>query len=73
MTTIVSEMRIHKALASRVPRKANLTIEPGDKIRIYRESDKKYVGPYPSIRVNIKQDFAVSDDRELQLCIQQVT
>ncbi len=44
MVTIVAEMRIQKALASRVRRNADLTIQPGDKVRIYRERDKKYVG-----------------------------
>ena len=72
MATIVTETRIHKALASWVSRTAGLTIQPGDKVRIYRESDKKYVGPYPVIRVDRKQVFVVIDDREVQFSIYQV-
>ncbi len=41
MATIVSELRIEKALASRVPRNADLKVEPSDKVRIHRETDKK--------------------------------
>ncbi len=36
IATIVAEMRIQKAIASRVPRNAELTIEPGGKVLIYR-------------------------------------
>ncbi len=65
-------MRRQNALASRVPRNADLTIEPGDKVRIYSESEKKYVGPYPVIRIDEKQVFVVIDEREVQSSIHQV-
>ncbi len=68
---IVSEMRVQKALTSRVPRNAELKIEPRDKVRIYRETDKKYVGPYLVFRVDNKQLFAVIKDREVQFSVHQ--
>ncbi len=71
MATIVSELRVQKALASRVPRSAELKIEPGDKFRIYRETDKKYIGPYPVIRVDGKQLFIKINDREVQFSVHQ--
>ncbi len=71
MATIVSEMPVQKALTSRVPRNAELKIEPADKVRIYRETDKKYVGPYPVIRVDGKQLFVVIEDREVQFSVHQ--
>ncbi len=69
--TIVSEMRVQKALTSRVPRNAELKIEPGDKVRIYRETDMKYVGSYPVILVDGKQLFVVIEDREVQSSVHQ--
>ncbi len=65
--TIVSEIRVQKAFASRVPLNAELKIEPRDKVRIYHETDKKYVGPYQVIRVDGKQLFVVFNDREVQI------
>ncbi len=72
MATIVAETRIHEVLASRVSRTAGSTIQPGDKVRTYHKSDKKYVGPYPVIRVDREQVFVVIDDREVQFSIHQV-
>ncbi len=69
MATIVSELRVQKAVASRVQRNAELKIEPGDKVRIYRDTDKKYFGPYPIIRVDGKQLFVVINDREVQFSV----
>ncbi len=59
ITTTVSELLAQKEIASRVPRNAELKIEPGDKVRIYRETDKTYVGLYPIIRVDGKKLFVV--------------
>ncbi len=70
MDTIVSELRVQKALASRFPRNAKLKIEPGYKVRICRETDKKYIGPYPVIRVYGKQLFVIISDREVQFSVQ---
>ncbi len=46
MAIITVEFRIRKALWSRVPRNADLVIEVGDLGRVFRETDKRYVGPY---------------------------
>ncbi len=70
MAAIVSEILLRKALAFRVPRNAELKIEPGDKVRIYCETNKKYVGPYQVIRVDDKQLFDVINDREVQFSVQ---
>ncbi len=70
MDTIVSELRVQKALASLFPRNTELKIEPGYKVRICRETDKKYIGPYPVIRVYGKQLFVIISDREVQFSVQ---
>ncbi len=45
--------------------------KPGDKLRVYRETDKKYVGPFPVIRIDGKQVYVLQDDREVQFSIHQ--
>ncbi len=40
MAIISAELRIRKALSSRVPRNADLVIEVGDLVRVFRETDK---------------------------------
>ncbi len=62
MATIVSELRIRKALSLRIPRNADLLIEAEDKVSVFRETDNKYVGPYPVIRVDGMQVFVISKD-----------
>ena len=42
-------------MISQVPRNADLTLKPGDKAHVYRETDKRYMGPYPVLRVVDKQ------------------
>lgn len=53
MDTVVAEIRIRKALASRIPRNADLSIEAGDKVRVFRETDNKYLGPYQIGRAHV--------------------
>ncbi len=65
MATNFSELRVQKALTSRVPHNAELKIEPGDKVRIYRKTDKMYVGPQPVIRVEGMQFFVVINDHKI--------
>ncbi|MEM6805931.1 MAG: reverse transcriptase domain-containing protein, partial [Bacteroidota bacterium] len=72
MSTITSELRIRKAMLSKVPRNANLTLKPGEKVRVFRETDKKYLGPYPVVRVDGKQVFVLVKDKEVQHSIHQV-
>lgn len=69
--TITAELRIRKALMSRVPRTTDLVLHPGDQVRVFRETDKKYTGPYPVIRVDGKQVFVIDKDKEKQFSLHQ--
>lgn len=44
MEIIVSQLRIRQALRSRIPAAANYIINPGDLVRVSRETDEKYTG-----------------------------
>lgn len=55
MATITAEIRIQRALSSRVPRNTDLELHPGDRVRVYRETDRKYIGPFPVIRADGKK------------------
>ena len=44
MGTITAELRIRTAILSKVPRNANPILKPGDQVRVFRETDKKYMG-----------------------------
>ncbi|MEM1283154.1 MAG: reverse transcriptase domain-containing protein [Chlamydiota bacterium] len=72
MSTVTSELRIRKAMLSKVPRNADLVLNPGDMVRVFRETDRKYLGPYPVIRVDGKQVFILINDKEIQHSIHQV-
>lgn len=63
--TITAELRIRKALMSRDPRNTDL-ISRQDQVRVFRETDKKYIGPFPVIRVDGKQIFVNDKDNENQ-------
>ena len=65
MVTISADQRIRTALASRVPRNADLKIGVGDKVRAFRETDKRFTGPFPVIRVDSEQIFVLNGDREV--------
>lgn len=69
--TISSELRIRKSLMSRVPQNIDLILHPGDEVRVFRESDKMYMGPYPVIRVDGKQVFVIDDNKEKQFSLHQ--
>ena len=49
-----------------------LFVQPGDKVRVFRESDNCYIGPYPVIRVDDKQVFLLDGNKEKQFSIHQV-
>ena len=66
MAIITAELRIQKTLSSRVPRIADLVIEVGDLVRVFGETDKRYVGPYPVIRVDGTQEFIVDNHLEVK-------
>ena len=46
MNIITAELRSRKALSSHVPRNADLVIEVDDLVRVFRETGKRYIGPY---------------------------
>lgn len=48
MSTVAAELRIKTDVMSRALRNTDTVIEPGDKVRVFRETDKKYIGPYKS-------------------------
>ncbi len=57
MAIVTAELRIRKALSSHVPRNADLVVEVGDLVRVFRETGKRYVGPYPVILVDVNHVF----------------
>ena len=72
MAIITAELRIRKALSSRVPRNADLVIEAGDLIRVFHETHKRYVGPYPVIRVDGTHMFIIDNYSEVKFNKHQV-
>ena len=54
MSTITVDLRIKRAMLSRVSRNTDVIFQPGDKVRVFRKTDRKYVGPFPVIRVDKK-------------------
>lgn len=47
IATVRAEIRMRKELLSRVPRNTDLILEPGNKVRVYRETERKYIGSFP--------------------------
>ena len=72
MANITAEVRIRKALSSLVPRNAYLVIEDVDLVRVFRETDKRYVGPYPVICVDGIHVFTIDNHREVKFNKHQV-
>ncbi len=65
MAITATELLIRKALSSLVPRNANLVIEIGDLARVFRETDKQWVRPYPVILVDGDHVFIIDYHREV--------
>ena len=72
METVVSELRVRQAMLSKIPRCVDTILKPGDLVRVYIETDKKYVGPYPVIRVDGKQVYLIINDKEVQHGVHQI-
>lgn len=72
MSTITSELRIRRALASKVPRKADLIVKTNDLVRVYRETDRRYIGPFPVVEVENKQIFVLQGNRRVQYSLHQI-
>lgn len=72
MATIIAELRIRQALRSRVPPSADYVITAGDNVRVFRETDKRFLGPYKVVAVEGKQVFINRDGKRLQHSIDQL-
>lgn len=59
-------------MLSKVPRNVDLVLTRGDMFHEYRETDKKYMGPYLVERVYGTQVFLIVKDHEVQHNIDQV-
>lgn len=72
MATITAEMRIRQALRAKTPASADYVINPGDNVRVFRESDKRFLGPYRVVQVEGKQIFIERDGKRVQHNIDQI-
>lgn len=72
MASVTAELRIRKALLSRAPRNVDVVLEPGDKVKVYRETDRKYIGPFPVLRINGKQVVVLQNDTEKKFSLHKV-
>jgi len=72
MNTITAELRIRKALLSKVPPSADYILNVGSKVRVVRESDRVIKGPFTITRVDGKQIFVDYDGTEKQFSITQI-
>lgn len=71
MATIVAELRIQEALRSNVPPATDYTLKPGDHVRVYREKEKRFTGPFPMISIVGKQVFLLRNGQRVQNNISQ--
>ena len=63
---ISAKLRVRKAILAKATRNVYLFLHPGDLVRVYRETEKRYTGPYPVIRVEGTQVFITVKNREVQ-------
>ena len=70
--TITARLRVRKALLAKTPRNVDLVLHKGDMVRVYRETDRCYTGPYPVQRVDGTQVYLIVNDHEVQHNIDQV-
>ena len=60
MGRIVTEQRISRALKSKLPPAVTHDIKSGDDVLVFREKNKRWIGPYKASRVEDKKVF-ISD------------
>lgn len=72
MSIITAELSIRKALMSQRPRNTDLVLELGDKVRVFRETDKKFIGPLSVIRIDGKQFCVIQNEIEMKYSLHQV-
>lgn len=64
--TITAQLRVRKAMLAKVPKNVDLILNCGDMVRVFRKTDKKYLGTYPVDRVQGSQVFVIVNDNEVQ-------
>ena len=72
MATVTAELRARTAMLKKMPRNVDLVLSPGDKVRVFRGPNNRYIGRYPVIRVDGTQLFVLSKDHEMQFSAHQV-
>lgn len=65
-SAITARIRVRKAMISKVLRIVGLVLHRRDKIRMFRGTDKKYVGPYFVERIDGIQVFVIVNYQEVQ-------
>lgn len=55
ISSIVSEIRVKRALLTRPPLALEYVIAPGDSVRVYREREKRWSGPCKVFKVDNKE------------------
>ena len=70
--TITAKLRVRKAILAKTPRNVDLVLNRGDMVRVYRETDRCYTGPYPIHRVEGTQVFLIINNHEVKHNIDQV-
>lgn len=64
MALVTEEIRIKIALLSHAPRNVDVILEPGEKVKIYQETDRKYIRPFPVSPVDGQQVFVLQNNVE---------
>lgn len=59
-------------MLAKVPRNVELVLNGGDMVRVYRETDRNYAGPYPVQCIDGTQVFVLVNDREVQHSLDRV-
>ncbi len=72
MAIIFAELWIWKDLSSRGPRNEELVNEVGDLVWVFRKTGKRYVEPYPVIRVDGTHVLIMDSHREVKFNKHQV-
>lgn len=60
MAKIAAEQRVIMALKSKVPPDSRFVLKPGDLVRVYREKERRWIGPVEIVKLEDKSVF-VSD------------
>lgn len=64
MFIVAAELHIRRVMPSRIPRNADIVIEVGYLVRVYRATNRRYAGLYSVIRIDGRQIFVIFNDHE---------